>query len=114
MATNTTHYDLVKPATTDQVGATITALAENFDKIDTALYNQSLKHYKWVNVKAITTGNTELTLDDAVVEGDVLIVKDTKYGFAWFSPDHWSASGTTITFTEMMTEDMTFEIICLD
>lgn len=38
MATQTTHYNLTKPAMSDTVGMDIPALAENFETIDTVMY----------------------------------------------------------------------------
>lgn len=38
MATQTTHYNLTKPEMSDTVGRYIPALAENFETIDTVMY----------------------------------------------------------------------------
>lgn len=112
MATNSTNYNLVKPEVLDTFTTTIPQLADNFEDIDSLIKQLSDKSYKWNEEHVVTTGNTTITLVNTVVTGDFLQITNKEWGIQWFTPDHWTVSGNTITFNSAMVEDLTFEVVC--
>ncbi len=111
---NTTNYNMPKPDTLTNIGGWMTDWANNLDTIDAALHKHEVTHFKWREVHTVAQGANTITLTNPYVAGDVLIVKETKYGTSWFSPTHFSISGSTLTFTSAMAEELTFEILNLD
>ena len=111
---NTTNYNMPKPDTLTNIGGWMTDWANNLDTIDTELHKHEVTHFKWREVHTVAQGANTITLTNPYVAGDVLIVKETKYGTSWFSPTHFSISGSTLTFTSAMAEELTFEILNLD
>lgn len=66
-----------------------------------------------METQLVALGVDTLTLANAVSDGDVLQIIDTKYGIKWFEGVHWNRIGQVVTFTSVMIDDMEFEIINL-
>lgn len=70
-------------------------------------------NYKWKETKTVNSGSNTFTLTNSVPVGGVLKIYDQKFGIEWFSPQHWTISGSTVSLTETsLYETLTFDIYC--